>query len=202
MISKKVIGGIAAGAIIAIIIGSLFSAYFGGFNAAQANDEKVKKLAADVDAQLQRRYDLIPNLVESVKGYMQFEKNTLEEVTRLRSQWQTASTADRVPLSNQIEQALSKIILTYEQYPELKSDQTVTRLMDEMAGTENRIAVARTYYNDGVREFNTHLRTFPNNVFNESGFIGMKPWGMTPYPIYESTEAAQTAPKVNLTLGS
>lgn len=202
MISKKVIGIIAAGAIIAIIIGSLFSAYFFGFNTAQVNDEKVKKLAADVDAQLQRRYDLIPNLVESVKGYMQFEKNTLEEVTRLRSQWQTASSTDRVPLSNQIEQALSKIILTYEQYPDLKSDQTVTRLMDELAGTENRIAVARTYYNDGVREFNTHLRTFPNNVFNESGFVGMNPWGLTPYPTYQTTDDAQVAPKVNLTLNN
>src|SRR5574338_1310413 len=103
MISKKAIGAIAAGVIIAIIVGSLFSAYFGGFNTAQSNDEKVKKLAADVDAQLQRRYDLIPNLVESVKGYMQFEKNTLEDITKLRSQWQTStSTENRVALSNQI----------------------------------------------------------------------------------------------------
>lgn len=174
--------------------------YFSGFNKTQSQDENVKKLASDVDVQLQRRYDLIPNLVESVKGYMQFEKNTLEEVTRLRSQWQTASnTGERVQLSNQIEQALSKIILTYEQYPDLKSDATVTRLMDELAGTENRIAVARTNYNDGVREYNTNLRTFPNNVFNESGFLGTKPWGMPPYPTYEATPEAQTTvPKVDL----
>src|SRR5574338_1138953 len=193
MISKKAIGAIAAGVIIAIIVGSLFSAYFGGFNTAQSNDEKVKKLAADVDAQLQRRYDLIPNLVESVKGYMQFEKQVLEDVTRLRSQWQSSSaTETRVQLSNQIEQALSKIILTYEAYPDLKSDSTVTRLMDELAGTENRIAVARTYYNDGVRDFNTNLRTFPNNVFNEDGFLGAKPWGMTQYPAYEATPLTQS----------
>lgn len=175
--------------------------YFSGYNAAQSKDENVKKLSADVDAQLQRRYDLIPNLVESVKGYMQFERETLEEITRLRSQWQTMqSTGERVEISNQIEEALSKIILTYEAYPELKSDALVTRLMDELAGTENRIAVARTYYNDGVRDFNIHLRTFPNSLFNESGFLGARPWGMDQYPQYEATASAQTTvPQVNIT---
>jgi len=187
--------------VIVIIFGSLYGLYFSGFNSAQSKDENVKKLAADVDAQLQRRYDLIPNLVQSVKGYMQFEKQTLEDVTRLRSQWQSATTTEsRVQLSNQIEQALSKIILTYEAYPNLKSDSTVTRLMDELAGTENRISVARTYYNDGVRDFNTNLRTFPNNIFNQDGFLGAKPWGMTQYPIYEATpQAKATVPQVNLT---
>ena len=152
--------------------------------------------------QLQRRYDLIPNLIESVKGYMQFERDVLEQVTKLRSQWQTASnTGQRVELSNQIEEALSKIILTYERYPELKSDSTVTRLMDELAGTENRISVARTYYNDGVRDFNTNIRVFPNNIFNESGFLGLPPWGMDQYPTYQATTQAQnTVPQVNLTL--
>ncbi len=203
MSGKKVaiIAGIAIG-IIAIVIGVLYSMYFSGFNAAQAKDENVKRLAGDIDAQLQRRYDLIPNLVNSVRGYLQFERDVLEEVTRLRSQWQTASDPnERVQLSNQIEQALSKIILTYEAYPELKSDQIVVRLMDELAGTENRIAVARTYYNDGVRDFNTNLRTFPNNVFNESGFLGAKPWGLKQYTPYEATPAATTTvPQVNITL--
>jgi len=86
MISKVVIAAIACVAIVAIIIGSLYGMYFSGYNAAQAKDENVIKLAADVDAQLQRRYDLIPNLVESVRGYMQFERDVLEEMTRLRSQ--------------------------------------------------------------------------------------------------------------------
>ncbi|MGB8158987.1 MAG: LemA family protein [Nitrososphaeraceae archaeon] len=176
--------------------------YVSGYNAVQAKDESVKKLAADVDTQLQRRYDLIPNLVSSVKGYMQFEQQTLERITQLRSQWMAASdTSQRVSLSNQIEEALSKIILTYENYPELKSDRTVTRLMDEIAGTENRISVARTYYNDGVRDFNTHLRTFPNNIFNENGFLGAKAWGYNVYPQYSATQNARnTVPQVNLTL--
>ena len=202
MVSKGIIGIIAGVVVIAIIFGVLYGMYFSGYNSTQIKDEKIKKYAADVDVQLQRRYDLIPNLIESVKGYMQFEKDVLEQVTKLRSQWQTASnTSDRVQLSNQIEEALSKIILTYERYPELKSDSTVTRLMDELAGTENRISVARTYYNDGVRDFNTNIRVFPNNVFNESGFLGLSPWGMEQYPTYQATPGAQTTvPQVDLTL--
>jgi LemA protein len=201
MVSQKIIV-IAVGIVIVLIFGVLYGMYFTGFNSVQSKDENVKKLAADVDAQLQRRYDLIPNLVQSVKGYMQFEKQTLEDVTKLRSQWQSATTQEtRVQLSNQIEQALSKIIMTYEAYPNLKSDSTVTRLMDELAGTENRISVARTYYNDGVREFNINLRTFPNNIFNQDGFLGAKPWGMSQYPTYEATHQAQTiVPQVNLTI--
>jgi LemA protein len=201
VVNKVIIGIIVAIIIIVIIFAAFYGMYFSGFNAVQSKDENVKKLAADVEAQLQRRYDLIPNLVQSVKGYMQFEKQTLEDVTKLRSQWQTATnTNDKVQLSNQIEQALSKIILTYEAYPNLKSDTTVTRLMDELAGTENRIAVARTYYNDGVRDFNINLRTFPNNIFNQNGFLGAQPWGMIPYPAYEATpQAKTTVPQVNLT---
>lgn len=201
MVSKGIIiGGAAAGAIV-ITFAILFGMYFSGYNAAQLKDENVKRLAGDIDVQLQRRYDLIPNLVNSVKGYMQFERDVLEQVTKLRTDWQRASDVnERVQLSNQIEEALSKIILTYEAYPDLKSDQVVVRLMDELAGTENRIAVARTYYNDGVRDYNTHLRVFPNNVFNDSGFLGLAPWGLKPYTPYEATATAQTTvPQVNLT---
>jgi LemA protein len=194
----KVAIGIVA--LIIIIVISLYSMYISGFNGVQSRDEMVKKRAADVDTQLQRRYDLIPNLVSSVKGYMQFERQTLEDITKLRSQWmQTPDAAQRVNLSNQLEATLSKIILTYEAYPELKSDVTVTRLMDELAGTENRISVSRTAYNDGVRNFNLHIRTFPNNIFNENGFLGAKAWGYDQYPQYEATaQARNIVPQVNL----
>ncbi|MGI0048987.1 MAG: LemA family protein, partial [Nitrososphaera sp.] len=115
MVSKVVIAAIAGAAIIAIIIGSLYGMYFSGYNAAQAKDENVIKLAADVDAQLQRRYDLIPNLVESVKGYMQFESELLQNITKLRTDWQRAPTVnERVESSNELEVALGKLILTYE----------------------------------------------------------------------------------------
>lgn len=106
-----------------------------------------------------------------------------------------------VNLSNQLEATLSKIILTYEAYPELKSDSTVTRLMDELAGTENRISVSRTAYNDGVRDYNLHIRTFPNNVFNGNEFLGAKAWGYKQYPQYEaSAEVRNIVPQVNLNL--
>jgi len=201
LVNKKIIVIIAGIVIVALIFAALYGMYFSGYNAAQIKDEQIKKFAADVDVQLQRRYDLIPNLVQSVKGYMQFEKDVLEQVTKLRSQWQTASnTGQRVETSNQIEEALSKIILTYERYPELKADSTVTRLMDELAGTENRISIARTYYNDGIRDFNTNIRVFPNNVFNEGGFLGMPPWDLEQYPAYTATITAQTTvPQVDLT---
>jgi LemA protein len=131
-----------------VVFAIFYGIYFSGFNAVQTKDETVKKLAADVDRQLHRRYDLIPNLVASVKGYLQFERETLEKITQLRSQWMaTSDTSQRINLSNQIEQVLGRIILTYENYPESKSNRTVTRLMDELAGTENRTSVARTYYN-------------------------------------------------------
>lgn len=123
MVSKGIIiGGAVAGAI-AITIGILFSMYISGFNSGQAKDENVRRLAGDIDTQLQRRYDLIPNLVNSVRGYMQFEREVLEQVTQLRTDWQRAyNVIDRVEIANQIEEALSKIILTYEAHPDLKTD--------------------------------------------------------------------------------
>jgi LemA protein len=194
-----IIAGAAVG-IVVIVFAILYGMYFSGFNAAQAKDENVRKLAGDIDVQLQRRYDLIPNLVKTAEAYMQFERSTLEALTKLRTDWQRAPTVnERVQTSNQIEEALSKILVTYEAYPDLKSNQQLTRLMDELAGTENRIAVARTYYNDGVRDFNTHLRTFPNNMFNESGFLGLGPWNLKPYTPYEATATARTTvPQVDI----
>lgn len=204
MVSRNVAIGLGAVAVIVIIIIILVATYFSGYNSALAKEENVKKLAADIDTQLQRRYDLIPNIVQSVRGYMQFERQTLDEVTKLRTQWMTTQSSDiaqKTQLSNLIESALGKIILTYESYPSLKSDKVVTRLMDELAGTENRIAVARTYYNDGVRDYDLYLRTFPNSIFNNNGFIGLKPWGFSELPQFQATSVAKTTtPQVNLTL--
>jgi LemA protein len=204
MIKSNVAIGIVMVAVIAIIFIGLIVTYFSGYNAALGKDENVKKLAADTDTQLQRRYDLIPNLVQSVKGYMQFERQTLNEITRLRTQWMSTPSTDithKNQLSSLIENALGRIILTYESYPSLKSDRVVTRLMDELAGTENRIAVARTYYNDGVRDYNTYIRTFPNAIFNTNGFVGLKAWGFDELPQFQANALAKTSlPQVNLTL--
>lgn len=204
MVNKRVAIPLGIVIVIAIIVIILFVTYFSGFNSAQAKNENVKKLAADTDTQLQRRYDLIPNLVQSVKGYMQFENQTLAEITSLRTQWMTTPSTDisqKNRLSNLIEGALGKIVLTYEAYPSLKSDKVVTRLMDELAGTENRITVARTYYNDGVRDYNTFLKVFPNVIFNNDGLIGLKPWGFAEMPQFQADQLVRVSvPQVNLTL--
>jgi LemA protein len=204
MVNKNTAIIIGIIAVIALLFIVSIAIYFSAYNAALAKDENVKRLAANTDTQLQRRYDLIPNLVQSVRGYMQFERQTLDEITKLRTQWMATPSSEisqKTQLSNMIESALGRIILTYEAYPSLKSDRVVTRLMDELAGSENRIAVARTYYNDGVRDYNTHLRTFPNAIFNNNGLIGLKPWGLDELPQFEAnTLAKTTVPQVNLTL--
>lgn len=204
MVSKSVAVSLGIVTLIVIILVTVFAVYFSGYNAALAKNENVKRLAADTDTQLQRRYDLIPNLVQSVKGYMQFEQQTLNEITKLRTQWMSTPSSDisqKNQLSNLIEGALGRIVLTYEAYPSLKSDQVVTRLMDELAGTENRITVARTYYNDGVRDYNTFLKVFPNVIFNNDGLITLKPWGFTELPQFQANPLVKTSvPQVNLTL--
>ncbi|HKU83878.1 MAG TPA: LemA family protein [Candidatus Nitrosocosmicus sp.] len=204
MVSKSIAVSLGIVIVIVIIIVILIVTYYSGFNAALAKNENVKRLAADTDTQLQRRYDLIPNLVQSVKGYMQFEQQTLNEITSLRTQWMSTPSSEisqKTQLSNLIESALGKIVLTYEAYPSLKSDKVVTRLMDELAGTENRITVARTYYNDGVRDYNTFLKVFPNTIFNNNGLIGLKPWGFTDLPQFQANSLVKTTiPQVDLTL--
>jgi LemA protein len=156
-------------------------------------DQAVSSQWAQVETQYQRRVDLIPNLVNTVKGYMQFERSVLDEVTALRTQWQSARTVEeRVSTANQLESTLSKIILTYESYPELKSIQAVSSLMDELAGTENRISVERMRYNDRVREFNTAIKVFPNNVISSS-------FGFTEKTYFEAVPGAENPPVVNIT---
>lgn len=204
MVNKRISIPLGIVIVIAIVVIILIVTYYSGFNSAQAKNENVKKLAADTDTQLQRRYDLIPNLVQSVKGYMQFENQTLTEITKLRSQWMSTPSTDisqKNQLSNLIEGALGRIVLTYEAYPSLKSDKVVTRLMDELAGTENRITVARSYYNDGVRDYNTFLKVFPNVIFNNDGLVGLKPWGFSELPQFQVNQLVRTnVPQVNLTL--
>ncbi len=204
MVSKYsiIISGIIE--IFAVLVIIIIVIYFTGYNTALSKDENVKRLAADTDTQLQRRYDLIPNLVQSVKGYLQFQQQTLTEITQLRTQWMETPSEDiakKNQLSSLIENALGRIVLTYEAYPSLKADQVVTRLMDELAGTENRITVARTYYNDGVRDYNIFLKSFPNVYYNNNGFMGLKPWGFTELPQFQASSLVKTSvPQVNLSL--
>jgi len=146
---------------------------------------------AQVENQLQRRNDLIPNLVNAVKGYAAHEKTVFEDVTNARSQWAKANTLDeKVRTAGAIDAALSRLLLVVENYPNLKADQTFLKLMDELAGTENRIAVERMRYNETVRDYNVTVRMFPGNII--AGMFGYKP--ATEY--FKAEEKAKTVPEV------
>ncbi len=164
----------------------------GTYNALISADQNVKRSWADVETQYQRRIDLIPNLVNSVRGYMTFEKDLLTKITDLRTQWMSSATAeDRVNTANQIEAALKTIFAVSENYPDLKTDKTVTALMDELAGTENRISVARMKYNEAIMQYNNLVKFVPSNVI--AGWMGMKE--KTPF---QAVSGAERAPVVNI----
>ncbi|MFA6281553.1 MAG: LemA family protein, partial [Candidatus Omnitrophota bacterium] len=146
---------------------------------------------AQVENQLQRRNDLIPNLVNTVKGYAAHEKNVLEDVTKARSQWANAGTVEeKVKAAGAVDSALSRLLLVVENYPNLKADQSFLKLMDELAGTENRIAVERMRYNEAVKDYNIAVRKFPGNVI--AGMFNFKP--ATEY--FKAVESATSVPKV------
>lgn len=127
--------------------------------------EQIDSSWAQVETVLQRRYDLIPNLVKTVKGYASHEKELLEEVTRLRSQWAGAgNTGEKVRAASALEGALGRLMVVVEKYPDLKANQNFLALQDELAGTENRIAVERRRYNEAVRAYNSVVRRFPSNL--------------------------------------
>ena len=136
-----------------------------GYNTLVGEREGVDAAWSEVENQLQRRNDLIPNLVNTVKGFAQQEKEVLTKVTEARSRVAGAGTPrESIEASNQLSSALSRLLVVVERYPELKSDQNFIRLQDELAGTENRLAVARKRYNDAVRAFNTTVKRFPTNL--------------------------------------
>ncbi|MDD5440314.1 MAG: LemA family protein [Candidatus Omnitrophica bacterium] len=138
---------------------------FGQYNGIVTKHENITAKWAQVENQLQRRNDLIPNLVNSVKGYAAHEKGVFEDVTKARSQWAEAKTVDdKVQAASGMDSALARLIAVAENYPTLKADGTFLRLMDELAGTENRIAVERMRYNEAVMSYNVQVRTFPGNV--------------------------------------
>lgn len=126
----------------------------------------VKNSFAQIDVQLKRRNDLIPNLVETVKGYMKHEKNVLENITKARSSLLKAETvSDKAEASNTLTKTLKSLFAVAEGYPDLKANQNFLQLQEELAGTENKIAYSRQHYNDMVTNFNTRIQTFPTNMF-------------------------------------
>jgi LemA protein len=153
-------------------------------------DEGVKGAWAQVENQLQRRYDLIPNYVETVKGYAAHEKEVFLKVTQARSKVAgAANIRDKIGANNQLSSALARLLLVVERYPDLKANTNFIRLQDELAGTENRIAVERRRYNETVKTYNIKIRRFPTNML-----AGM--FGFDKATFFEVPKERQEAPKV------
>ena len=181
---------IVLGVVLAILLLGVFW-YIGIYNSLIKLNEEVNNKWAQVETQYQRRVDLIPNLVSTVKGAANFEKSTFEEITKLRSQWQTAPTVNqKVETANQIESALSKLIVVFENYPQLKANQNYLALQDELANTENKIAVERGRFNDAVRNFNARIKTFPSSIV-------ARRLGYVDGPYFEAKPGAENAPNVS-----
>ncbi|NCC50418.1 MAG: LemA family protein [Spartobacteria bacterium] len=178
-----------AGVVVGIVL--IFVMFVVGiYNGIVTKEENCNKAWANVETVLQRRFDLIPNLVNTVKGYASHEKGLLEEITRLRSQWGEAKTvSQKAGAASLLEGALGKLMVVVENYPDLKANQNFLALQDELAGTENRISVERRRYNEAVQSYNTYIRKMPGVIIaNIMGFERKTP--------FEAVEGAETAPTV------
>ena len=162
-------------AVIVFLAIAAYSFFVGNYNKFVRLDQTVKSAWAQVENQLQRRFDLIPNLVETVKGYAKQEKDVFVEVTNARAKvggTANAPVSDKIAANNELSGALSRMLLVVERYPDLKSNQNFLHLQDELAGTENRIAVERMRYNEAVKVYNQAIKSFPANLL--AGMYGFK----------------------------
>ena len=188
--------GLIAVIVVIVVIGLIALAFFGQYVSARNNmvskNEAVKAAWSQVDIVLQRRADLIPNLVETVKGYAKQEQTVFGDIAKARSALLSAgSPQEKIAANGQLDGALGRLLLIVENYPQLKSNENFLRLQDELAGTENRIAVERKRYNDILQDYNTYVQQFPNNIF--AGWAGFKP-----NPAYfTASEGSREAPQVN-----
>jgi len=175
-------------ALVALMIGGT---YVGRRNEMVRKNETVKSAWAQVDVVLQRRADLIPNLVETVKGFAAQEQTVFHDIAAARSALLGAKTpSDKIAANGQLDGALGRLLVIVENYPQLKSNENFLRLQDELAGTENRIAVERKRYNDAIQDYNTYVGLFPNNIFASwAGFRRNDAYFAAP-------EASREAPKV------
>jgi len=165
------------------------------YNKFTAQEEAIKAQFAQVDNQLQRRNDLIPNLVETVKGYAQQEKDVFGAIADARAKMAGAQTpADKIAAGNAESTALGRLFVVMEAYPQLKSNETFATLMSQLEGTENRLATERGRYNDLVREYDTSRKQFPANVT-------AKMFGFKEYPYYEVPKEAKGVPKIDFKKG-
>lgn len=181
------IAGIIAAIVIVLVVW-----FVGTYNSLVSKKKRVENAWSQIDVQLKRRHDLIPNLVNAVKGYMKFEKETLEAVINARAKAIAGgSIDDRIKAEGELSGALARLLAVFERYPELKANEQVKQLMEELTSTENRISYARQFYNDTVMKYNTAIETFPTNIV-------AKMFNFTPFPFFQATEAEKETPKVDL----
>jgi LemA protein len=184
--------GCVLAAVGVIVLGAIIIAVslVGIYNSLVTKSQAVDAQWSQVETQYQRRYDLIPNLVNSVKGMMQQEQTVFLAIAEARTKYGAAQTVnEKAVAAGEVETALGRLLAVMENYPDLKSSQNVTQLMDELAGTENRISVERRRFNDLVRDYNTQIKTFPTNML-----AGM--FGFSEKQYFQSVSGAETAPKV------
>jgi LemA protein len=186
---------IALWIVLGIIVVLIF-VFIGIYNGLVGGRNQVKNAWAQIDVQLKRRYDLIPNLVETVKGYAKHERETFEAVTNARNMAQAAASSgvgERAKAEGELGMALGRLLAVAEQYPELKANQNFLALQEELTSTENKISFSRQYYNDSVMKYNNQIQMFPSNVV--AGMTGFKA-----SEFFEVTVAEErAAPKVSFT---
>lgn len=189
----KVFAAVVGGILVVVV---LFALIFGGMYVSRKNqmvalNEAVKSNWSEVDVTLQRRADLIPNLVQTVKGFAAQEQTVFDDIAKARAALGGArSPQEKIAANGQLDGALSRLLVVVENYPQLKSNEQFLRLQDELAGTENRIAVARKRYNDSLQAYNTYIALFPNSIF--AGWGGFQ----RNNAYFEATPASRAVPEV------
>lgn len=189
---KGVVGVLVGLLVVLLFVGLVIGGmYVSHRNEMVSLNEQVKSNWAQVDVVLQRRSDLIPNLVETVKGFAAQEQTVFDDIAKARAALGGARTPqERIAANGQLDGALSRLLVVVENYPQLRSNENFLRLQDELAGTENRIAVERKRYNDSIQAYNTYIGKFPNNIF--AGWAGFQ----RNNAYFEASPASREAPKV------
>ena len=184
-ITLGVVGGVV------LIVLMVFGSFVGARNQMVAKDQNVKSMWSEVDVQLERRADLIPNLVETVKGFTKEESTVFGDIANARAGMLNAQGPQaKIAANGQLDGAIGRLLLLTENYPQLRSSEQFMRLQDELSGTENRISVARKRYNDAIQDYNTFVLQFPNNIW--AGIAGYKQNDA----FFKASPAAQTVPSV------
>ena len=192
----KAFGAIMGGLVIFLVVIGLFVGmwFWGSYNALVQSSSQVDTAYAAIQSQYQRRFDLVPNLAEATKGYLQQEQKVFGDIAEARTRYSgaQAGSSDQIEAMGSYSSALARLMVIVENYPELKSNQTVQSLMDELSGTENRINVSRDRYNETVRTYNVLIKSFPKNLI--AGMFGFETRTM-----FESETGASEAVKIKLT---